>query len=135
MNLGFVVLYVRDMEKAKAFYTDILGLTVVDAVSGPNFVALRSAGGSLVALQDKKASRFPPGQEEQPGSFELSFEVDDVDATWMRWQEQCVELVSEPVDLPFGRYCMVKDPDGHYLSAYRFARQPNTAPEGASQLS
>ena len=135
MNLGFVVLYVRDMEKAKAFYTDILGLTVVDAVSGPNFVALRSDGGSLVALQDKKASLFPPGQEEQPGSIELSFEVDDVDATWNRWKEQGVALVSEPVDLPFGRYCMVKDPDGHYLSAYRFAQRPNIAPEGVSELS
>lgn len=123
MNLGFVVLYVRDMEKAKAFYTDVLGMTVVEAISSPTFVTLRPAGGSLVALQDKAASKFPPGLEERPGSVELSFEVDDVDATWQRWKEQGVELVAEPVDLPFGRHCMAKDPDGHYLSAYRFAQR------------
>jgi predicted enzyme related to lactoylglutathione lyase len=122
MNLGFVVVYVRDMEKARAFYTDVLGMAVVEAISSPTFVTLRPSGGSLVALQDKAAAKFPPGLEEQAGSVELSFEVDDVDAAWKRWKEQGVELVSEPMDLPFGRYFMAKDPEGHYLSAYRFNR-------------
>src|SRR5690348_9060664 len=121
MNLGFVILYVRDMDKVKAFYTDVLGMTVVDAISGPNFVTLQPAGGSLVALQDKAIAQFPPKLEEQPGSVELSFEVDDVDNAWKRWKEQGVEIVSEPMDLPFGRYFMAKDPEGHYLSAYRLA--------------
>jgi predicted enzyme related to lactoylglutathione lyase len=121
MNLGFVVLYVRDLEKAKAFYTDTLGLSVVEAVSGPSFVALRGSGGSFIALQDKAAAQFPPRAEEQPGSVELSFEVDDVDGTWARWKEQGVAMLTEPVDLPFGRYFMAQDPEGHYLSVYRFA--------------
>jgi predicted enzyme related to lactoylglutathione lyase len=64
--------------------------------------------------------------------MELSFEVDDVDGTWRRWQALGVELVGEPVDLSFGRYFMAKDPEGHYLSVYRFnppaAPQPETAP-------
>jgi predicted enzyme related to lactoylglutathione lyase len=122
MNLGFVVVYMRDMEKAQAFYTDVLGMMVMEAISSPTFVTLRPSGGSLVALQDKAAARFPPGHEEQAGSVELSFEVDDIDATWARWKDQGVELVSEPMDLPFGRYFMAKDPEGHYLSAYRFNR-------------
>jgi len=123
MNLGFIILYVRDMSKSKAFYTDVLGMSVVDAISGPNFVTLRPASGSLVALQDKATAQFPPKLEEQPGSVELSFEVDDVDGTWKRWKEQGVEIVTEPMDLPFGRYFMAKDPEGHYLSAYRLAAQ------------
>jgi len=53
---------------------------------------------------------------------ELSFEVDDVDATWRRWKASGVELLSEPMDLPFGRYFIAKDPEGHYVSVYRFAR-------------
>jgi predicted enzyme related to lactoylglutathione lyase len=127
MNLGFVVLYVREMDKAKAFYTEVLGLTVVEAVSSPTFVTLRPTSGSLVALQDKTAALMAPAREDQPGSVELSFEVDDVDQTWRRWKEQGVTLVTEPVDLPFGRYFLAQDPEGHYLSAYRFA-QPPTAP-------
>ncbi len=135
MNLGFVILYVQDMDKVKAFYTDLLGLTVVEAVSGPNFVTLRADGGSFLALQNKAAALFPPGQEKQAGSMELSFEADDVDGTWKRWKEKGVELVSEPMDLPFGRYFLAKDPEGHYLSVYRFVQQTATAPESARQSS
>jgi len=122
MNLGFVVLYVREMDKAKAFYTEVLGLTVVEAVSSPTFVTLRPTSGSLVALQDKTAALMLPAREDQPGSVELSFEVDDVAETWRRWKELGVTLVTDPVDLPFGRYFLAQDPEGHYLSAYRFAQ-------------
>ena len=121
MNLGFVILYVHDMGKAKEFYTETLGLPVVEAVSGPHFVTVRTTGGSLIALQDKAASVLPPGKETQPGSVELSFEVDDVDDIWRQWKEKGVEIVTDPTDMPFGRYFMARDPEGHYLSAYRFA--------------
>ena len=128
MNLGFVVLYVRDIEKVKAFYTDILGLTMVEAVSSPTFVTLRSDGGSLLALQDKAAAVMPPAREDQPGNVELSFEVDDVDETWRRWKAQGATVVADPVDLPFGRYFLAQDPEGHWLSAYRFAQQSAISP-------
>lgn len=122
MNLDFVILYVSDMDKVKAFYTDILGLSVVPAASGPNFVTLRSGGGAMLGLQDKVGAKFAPRDETQSGSVELSFSVDDVDATWKHWKEMGVELLSDPTNLPFGRYFIAKDPEGHYLSAYRFAR-------------
>ena len=120
MNLGFVILYMQDMDKAKAFYADVLGLTIVPEVSGPTFVTFRSAGGSLLAVQDKTTARFAPKDETQPGTVELSFEVDDVDGTWQQWKDKGVELITDPADLPFGRYFMAKDPEGHYLSVYRF---------------
>ncbi|MEP7285390.1 MAG: VOC family protein [Chloroflexota bacterium] len=125
MNLNFVILYVRDLDKAKTFYTKVLGLTVVEAHSGPTFVTLRSAGDAMIGLQDNATAQFPPKHEEHPGSVEVSFAVDDVDATWKHWKENDVELVTDPMDLPFGRYFMAKDPDGHYLSAYRFTPQNN----------
>ena len=125
MNLGFVILHVQDIGKAKVFYTDVVGLTVVETLSGPTFVALQSDGGSRLALQDKTAARVPQKQPEQSGGVEVSFEVDDVDGTWQRWQDKGVELVTAPVDLPFGRFCMAKDPDGFYLSAYHFPQRSN----------
>ncbi len=135
MNLGFVILYVSDMAKVKAFYTDVLGMSVVEAVSGPNFITLRADGGSLLALQNKATAIYPPKWETQPGTVELSFEVDDVDSTWNQWKQQNVEMVSEPEDLPFGRYFMAKDPEGHYLSVYRFARQATPSPANIAQAS
>lgn len=121
MNFGFVILYIRDMEKAQNFYTGVLGLSVVEAISSPNFVTLRApAGGSFIALQNNATAQFPPKDDPHAGNVELSFEVDDVDATWQQWKDQGVEMVSEPVNLPFGRYFMAKDTEGHYLSVYRF---------------
>ena len=120
MNLNFMILYVGDMEKSRVFYTKILGMEVVDALSSPTFVTIRPAGGAMIGLQDKTAAKFPPAKETQSGSVELSFEVDDVDAIWKHWKDNGVEIVSDPMDLPFGRYFLAKDPEGHYLSAYRF---------------
>lgn len=120
MNLGFVILYVQDMEKSRAFYSNVIGLTVVPEVSSDTFVTLRGTGGALLALQDKTAAVYAPKYEEHGGSVELSFEVDDVEATWQRWHEQGVTLLSEPANIPGGRYFLAKDPEGHYLSAYRF---------------
>lgn len=133
MNLGFVILYVRDMAASRAFYTDVLGLTEVAEVSGPHFVTLRGDGGSLVSLQDKATAQFPPKDEAGNGGVELSFAVDDVDGTWRRWQTRGVTLVTEPMDLPFGRYFMARDPEGYYLSVYRLAPRPATAPSAGSQ--
>ena len=120
MNLNYVILYVRDMDKSKTFYTEVLGLTVLDKLSSPTFITLQTIGGAMLALQDRNTSRLPPRLEDQAGSVELSFEVEDVDATWQLWKDQAVEMITEPMDLPFGRYFMAKDPEGHYLSAYRF---------------
>ncbi|MEO8612985.1 MAG: VOC family protein [Chloroflexota bacterium] len=119
MNLNYIILYVQDINKLKTFYTDVLGMEVVEAGSSPTFVTLCLPEGARIGLQDKSTSKLPPAQE-KAGSVELSFAVDDVDTTWKHWQEKGVELVSDPVDLPFGRYFLAKDPEGHYLSAYRF---------------
>ena|SRR5258708_22234486 len=135
MDLNYIIVYVDDLDKARAFYTQSLGMTVMEALSSPTFVTLRPAGGSMVGLQDKKASRLPPNQEKQPGSVELSFAVDDVDETWKRWKDKGVEMVTEPMDLPFGRYFMAKDPEGHYLSAYRFSQKLAAPLESSRQSS
>lgn len=125
MNLNFMIVYVQDIDKARAFYIEALGMTYVEALSSPTFVTLNPGHGAMIGLQDKAASRLPPGREDQPGSVELSFEVDDVDATWQRWKANGVTIVADPIDLPFGRYLLAQDPEGHYLSAYRFAQPVN----------
>ncbi len=122
MNLNYIILYVRDMDKSKTFYTESLGMTVLESLSSPTFTTLRPANGALIGLQDKSASQLPPRHEQHAGTVELSFEIEDIDELWQQWKAKGVELVTEPIDLPFGRYFMAKDPDGHYLSAYRIAK-------------
>jgi predicted enzyme related to lactoylglutathione lyase len=133
INLGFVVLYVQDVQKMEVFYTHVLGLSVVEEVSSATFVTLRSGGDFLLALQDKTVALLPPAREDQPGSVELSFAVDDGDATWKRGNEQGVHVVADPVDVPFGRYFQAQDQEDHWLSAYCFAQQPQSPPTAATK--
>lgn len=124
MNLNYIIVYADDFQKMKAFYIDQLGMTNLGSVSSDIFATLRpSGGGSVIGLQDKKSAQFPPALETHPGSVELSFAVDDVDATYQQWKANGVNIIAEPADLPFGRYMLAKDPEGHYFSAYRFTNR------------
>jgi hypothetical protein len=41
-------------------------------------------------------------------------------------------MESPSKDLPFGRYFLARDPEGHYLSVYRFKRAAPTTPNTAA---
>lgn len=119
MNIGLVTLYVHDLQKSKDFYVNTLGLTIDESQTGPVFVMLRSTNGWAIALEDVKI--LPPGQAKPAGSLEIGFEVADVDALYKQWEAQGIEMVSEPIDKPFCRSFLAKDPEGHYLTMYRLA--------------
>lgn len=121
MKLGIIILYVRDMAKAKKFYTETVGLTIDPEQSGPVFTALRFDNGFMLALED--VSILPPGQAKEAGSVEIGIEVDNVDSLWTQWKAKGVEMVTDPADAPFGRNFLAKDPDGHYLTVYRLAQR------------
>ena len=117
LKLDIVNLFVRDFERAKRFYTETLGLPVIEELSGERFVALRPASGSSITLQD--AAALPPGVAAEPGGMELGLLVEDVDAVHAEWHAKGVRLLTPPMDLPFGRTFLAADPDGHYLRVYR----------------
>ena len=118
-GLGIVNLFVRDLERAKIFYTETLGLPVIAELSGPAFVALRPAHGSPITLQD--AATVPPELAGTPGGVEIGLEVEDVDAVWRDWSAKGVRVLEEPHDQPFGRAFRATDPEGFLLNVYRLA--------------
>ena len=120
MKFGIMMLYVRDMQKTRAFYENVVGLPIIEEQSDENFVVFRPSEGTLIALEDIKVVKNPTSQ---PGSFELGLEVDDVDAIWAKWKTQGVEMVDEPAEMPFGRAFLARDPEGHYLTVYRLHQQ------------
>lgn len=121
MNLNYIIVYAQDFQKLKSFYMNQLGMTNLGSVSSEAFATLQPAnGGAVIGLQDNRTSQLPPSREQHPGSVELSFAVEDVDAVFRDWQANGVEIIAAPHDLPFGRYMLAKDPEGHYLSAYKF---------------
>jgi predicted enzyme related to lactoylglutathione lyase len=120
-TFGMLSLYVRDVEKAKAFYTDFLGMKLIPALSSPTFVFLQPTEGTSIALQDLAA--LPPGVSAQQGGFELNFEVEDVDKALQEWKAKGVEVLTEVADMGAGRWFRAKDPTGHVVSVYQLYPQ------------
>jgi predicted enzyme related to lactoylglutathione lyase len=116
-SLGLVLLYTRDMAKAKAFYVDALGLETVPQLSSDDFLFLNLAGGSPIALQT--VATMPPGVEAQPGGCEISLQVEDVDAAHAEWKERGLDVTSEVYDMGAGRMFAASDPDGHRVSVHQ----------------
>lgn len=107
-GLNFVMLHVRDFEEARAFYTEKLGLAVVD--EQPQFVQFAQPGG--------QGASFAMGvsAEAQPfGDPELWWYVDDADVAHAALVAKGVEIAAPPVDMPFGRTFAIKDPAGNTL--------------------
>jgi catechol 2,3-dioxygenase-like lactoylglutathione lyase family enzyme len=127
---------VSDIERALAFWRDLLGLEEVGrgvvewehldrlvALAGTRieWVELRIPGGGTVELSRyhrPQGEPVAPGQENEPGRSHLSLLVDDLAATLSGLRAAGVRArTDEPVDIPVGAYAggkaaYVFDPDG-----------------------
>jgi predicted enzyme related to lactoylglutathione lyase len=109
MRIKFVSIPVSDQDRAKTFYAETLGFSVIaDEVgaSGARFVDLAPpAGGAGVALVTGPM---------RAGSLQgVVLEVDDIDSCYQRWSAEGVSFASPPVDQPWGRFAAFTDPDGN----------------------
>ena len=121
-HLGLLMLLVSDVPRCKAFYTEYLGLEVVQQFSSDEFVMLRSqTGGTSIALQD--ASKETYGVPLAHGGIIPGFAVDDADAVYQQWKSRFVEILGEVIDIGAGRMFTAKDPEGHYIQVYHLYPQ------------
>jgi catechol 2,3-dioxygenase-like lactoylglutathione lyase family enzyme len=114
--IGAITLFQEDLRAAKRFYHDVFRLPVVfeDEVS-----AVLKFGDTLVNLL--QASEAPelvqPGKvaaEDAGVRFQLTLEVDDVDAMCEELKARGVALLNGPIDRPWGvRTASFRDPGGH----------------------
>jgi len=96
-RFGFVIEYVKDIEVARRFYVEVLGLEVERAA--PTFIQFQS-----FAI----ASDQPLGRTGEP---ELYWLVDDAEAAFAKLSPGAT--VSLPVThYPFGTAFAIEDPDG-----------------------
>lgn len=114
-SVDYVILYAADLNRSIAFYRDELGLEFrferdgyAEFDTGPTRFGLfeRSRLGDLV------------GEVADPGgpAGEVLFLVDDVDAEAERLRAAGVEILTGPVDRPWGhRTLHLLDPDGHVV--------------------
>ncbi|MGC9500080.1 VOC family protein [Streptomyces sp. WG7] len=108
------LVYVNDVERATAFYSDLFGIEPV--MTTPRYVPFEVAPGVLFALWSGRADQVTPQTPRTsevglmvPGS---SVAIDDIHAAWVA---KGVTVVEPPHDEVFGRTFVITDPDGNLI--------------------
>jgi len=123
-ELGHVVLYVRDLERALAFYRDLLGWPVVARPEGfpaAMFSAGRTHHDLLLIEVGPQAQPIPTGR--RVGLYHLGVKVgdhdDDLRAVLGRLRDRPgLATVVGTADHGFTHSLYVHDPDGNELELY-----------------
>ena len=119
-RFGFVLEYVKDVNEAKAFYTDILGLKV--SRESPEFIQFADAAGVGWAI----ASDASMSGETKPETYWI---VDDI-ATLQKSLSGKVKITHPLEERPFGQVFGVADPAGETQYLVEFAKdRPSKAVE------
>ena len=100
--LKYVIKYVSDMDRAVEFHRDRLGLML--RFSSPHWSEFET-GETTLALH-------LANEEHPPGSAQVGFAVDDVDAFYAEATAAGIEFTSPPADLFGARIAKFKDTDG-----------------------
>lgn len=134
-QFSHVVVAVSDMDRALAFYRDVLGMDVVfdQELSGEPFAGRAVGGlvgGASIELLNLPGQRFdnrPSGAYKAVGVQVISFSVPDLD----RCHEAIAAAVGDRAQAPFAvedvRMFFVTDPDGTVIEFVQFpggARNP-----------
>jgi lactoylglutathione lyase len=125
-RVGYVILFVADLERSTAFYRDVLGLPF--KLQGDGYVEFATEG-SRFGLFDRNRLGELTGQDaEAPGrpGGEVVFLVGDVDAEAERLRGAGARVLKGPLDRAWGhRTLHVEDPDGFVVElAEEIPRRP-----------
>jgi catechol 2,3-dioxygenase-like lactoylglutathione lyase family enzyme len=103
-----VSLNVRDVEEARRFYVEVLGLEEIPRPAFPFPGAWLRSGGQEIHLIRQEGQRAPEGQH-------FAFHVDDVDGAAAALAARGV-AVGGPMDVPgAGRQAFLRDPSGNLI--------------------
>jgi catechol 2,3-dioxygenase-like lactoylglutathione lyase family enzyme len=114
---------VPDVSAAGAYYRDVLGFTCeYEAGSPPEFGVYSRSGSPLMFRRVPESTTISPN-EQQNGTWDVFFWVDDVDALYAELTLTGATIVYAPVVQPYGmKEFAVRDPNGYVLGFGQQAR-------------
>jgi len=115
-GIAAVTLFMDDLEASKSFYETVFGLPVV--FEDENSAVFRFGETLLNLLRSTEAPSLVAPASVAPVAagvrFQFTLEVADVDAMCDELKSRGVELLSGPMDRPWGnRTASFRDPGGH----------------------
>jgi catechol 2,3-dioxygenase-like lactoylglutathione lyase family enzyme len=114
VRFNHVMLYVSDLDQARAFYGGRLGLREI-AHAPPYYARLRSPrGATTIALH-----ALEPGRTAAADGVRLYFEIENLAAFCRRLAADGVAFTQMPAKQPWGwTHAYLDDPDGREISLY-----------------
>jgi len=139
--LNFNGLATRDVEGAEAFYGAVFGWELLEIGAGPMWMlpgygdhleestpglheqikAMGAPDGFIDVVA--AVNPFDAGDTDTPAHWNVTFGVDDVEATARLVTELGGEVVAGPLDAPWTRMAVVKDPQGAMFVASQFVAE------------
>jgi predicted enzyme related to lactoylglutathione lyase len=137
-SVNFNGLNTRDLDGAKAFYNAVFGWETLDLGGGqmwtlpgygdyleeltPGMRAGMKEMGAPAGFEESVAglNTIPDDQPDTPPHWNVTFAVDDADASAARAKELGGQVVMEPFDAPWVRMSVITDPQGATFIASQF---------------
>jgi catechol 2,3-dioxygenase len=122
-ELGHVVLYVRDIERSRRFYRDVLGFPEIDAAAvgfpAAAFTTGRTHHELLLIEVGPDAAELPTGR--RVGMYHFGLKIgetdDDLRQAWRELKEAGAEVLGA-ADHTVTHSLYIRDPDGHEIELY-----------------
>jgi predicted enzyme related to lactoylglutathione lyase len=114
-SLSWNELLTPDVDRAAAFYKAVFGWEANNLEMGPMRYTEFRLGGEPVAGGTK------PPMEGIPPSWGVYFTVADTDATVADAKSRGAQVLSEPMDIPPGRFAVLMDPQGAAFNVIKLA--------------
>ena len=110
-----LLVYVENLDRAVAYYRDVLGFKPLGGVAGTNF-EFATSGPPLVLHRDGRAAKEPRGR----AGFVPSFQVaDGIHELIELYRRRGVLIVNEAMEVAHGWIAFVGDLEGNVLQVYQ----------------
>jgi len=112
-RIAFVGVPVTDMQRAREFYENVLGLTVSDEMMGGQWIEY-AVGDDTLAIANV-GEQWTPSDE----GTAAAFEVGNFDEAIKFLKDRQVPFAAEPFETPCCQMAVVQDPDGNKLIIHK----------------
>lgn len=119
-RIGTVTIFVEDQDRAKAFYTETLGMELISddelyPGADARWLSVAPAGADTRITLYKFDAHWEHYRSTFQQSQALTLHCDDIEETCRIYKERGVEILGEPDTQFWGTYVLMKDSEGNTL--------------------